>query len=204
MQQFTSIIFDLGGVILNIDFSKTSSAFKKAGVADIDQMYSQESANELFRNLEVGKITEDQFCEAIRNVSGTKLANKSIVDAWNALLLDFRVETINYIKLLRTKYKLFLLSNTNSIHYREFYKIYEKTMETESFDALFQKTYYSHLIGYRKPDVSAFQYVLEDNSLSAEECLFIDDTIHNIEGAKRAGLNTIFLNPEMRVEELGL
>lgn len=202
MPHINAIIFDLGGVILNIDYNKTSQAFKNAGVTMIDEMYSQRAADLLFQNLEIGKISEEEFFNSIRNVSGTSLSNDQVVAAWDAMLLDFRTGTLNHIKTLRPKYKVYLLSNTNSIHLRQFYKIYEQQNPGGQFEDLFDAVYYSHKIGCRKPDVAAYQYVIEANDLKAEECLFIDDSIQNINGAKLAGLQTLFLNAEMRVEDL--
>ena len=200
MQNSKAIIFDLGGVILNIDYNKTSEAFKKAGVKNIDDMYSQKTADKLFQNLEEGKISEAEFYNSIRAVSGMALKDEEITKAWDAMLLDFRKETLDYIKTLRPKYKVYLLSNTNSIHLRQFYKIYEQLNREHSFEDLFDAVYFSHLIGLRKPDAAAYQYVLENNNLEAEECVFIDDSYQNIEGARTAGLQTFFLTSEMRVE----
>jgi putative hydrolase of the HAD superfamily len=202
MQSRKAIIFDLGGVILNIDYNKTSEAFKKAGVQNIDDMYSQKTADMLFRNLEEGKITEAAFFNSLRAVSGIALSDQQITEAWNSMLLDFRKETLDFITTLRPRYKVYLLSNTNSIHLREFYNIYKRLERDELFEELFDAVYYSHLIGYRKPDAAAYQYVLEKNLLKAEECVFVDDSFQNIEGARLAGLEAIFLAAGERVERL--
>lgn len=204
MQNINSIIFDLGGVILNIDYNKTSEAFKNLGVINIDEMYSQSSANQLFQNLEEGKISEIEFFDSIREESGIILTNEEIINAWNKMLLSICKETLGYIKTLRSKYKVYLLSNTNTIHLKQFYHIYDQTIGKEPFDSLFDATYYSHLIGIRKPKAAAYEYVIDKNDLKVNECVFIDDSIQNIEGAKLAGLNTIFFTSEMRVATLGL
>ena len=204
MQYLKAIIFDLGGVILNIDYNKTSKAFKDAGVSNIDEMYSQKNADALFQNLEEGKISEEHFFNSIREVSGTNLTNKQITQCWNSMLLDFRADTLASIKKLRPRYKVFLLSNTNSIHLRQFYKIHSSLPDDQEFEDYFDAVYYSHLIGFRKPDAAAYQFVLEKNQLNANECLFIDDSYQNIEGAQRAGFQTVFLTSEMRVEQLDL
>ena len=199
MNNLKAVIFDLGGVILNIDYTKTSEAFKQAGVLDIDTMYSQKSADLLFQNLETGMISEKDFFDSLR-AHAPHLTDAEIINAWNAMLLDFRTETLDFIKTLRPKYKVYLLSNTNSIHLRQFYKIYEQLKRGHSFEDLFDAVYFSHLIGLRKPDAAAYQYVLENDNLDAEECVFIDDSYQNIEGARTAGLQTFFLTSEMRVE----
>ena len=202
MQPLKAIIFDLGGVILNIDYNKTSAAFKAAGVKNIDEMYSQKVANQLFEDLETGKVTQTQFYDEIRNSGMVELTNQQIKKAWDAMLLDFREETLLFIASLKSKYKIFLLSNTNSIHLSRFYEIYDSMKRQSTFESLFDEIYYSHLIGARKPDLAAYQYVIDRNNLNAGECLFIDDSIQNIEGARLAGLNAIQLTSEMKVEEL--
>ena len=204
MQNLKAIIFDLGGVILNIDYNKTLEAFCELGVVDFDEMYTQKSANPLFEKLEVGKVTNAQFFDEMRSAAGRHLSDLQITKAWNAMLLDFRLDTLTFIENLRPRYKVFLLSNTNSIHLDAFYKTYANQIGTKPFEELFDGAYYSHQIGFRKPDSAAYQFVIEKNKLKSEECLFIDDSYQNIEGANLAGLNTIYLTPAMKVERLDL
>ena len=109
--------------------------------------------------------------------AGKTVTKDDIIKAWNSILLDFRKESLDYLEKLKKKYKLFLLSNTNIIHLDAFNTIFELTINKHSFDSLFDKAYYSHEIGLRKPGPAAFEFVLKDNNLKAEETLFIDDTI---------------------------
>jgi putative hydrolase of the HAD superfamily len=146
----------------------------------------------------------DLFYDEFRSTTNTTLSNDQIKDAWNALLLNFRNESINALPGLRNKYKLYVLSNTNEIHLQEFQKRFAIEMNLSSFDDLFDATYYSHRIGFRKPNADAFQFVLEKHQLIAEETLFIDDSINNIETAQQLGLQTIHLLPQMKIEDLGL
>ncbi len=204
MQNIKAIIFDLGGVLLNIDFKKVSNAFKALGVDTFDEMYSQSEVNMLFENLEVGKINEEEFCNGINTHSGKSIIADNITTAWNSILLDFRTESLACLKNLKNRYKLFLLSNTNSIHLEAFNKIFEKSIGKGTFNSFFDKAYYSHEIGMRKPDASAYLYVLNENNLLPEETLFIDDTLKNIEGARAVGLQTIFLSDGKKIEDLNL
>jgi epoxide hydrolase-like predicted phosphatase len=204
MQNIKAIIFDLGGVLLNIDFKKVSNAFKALGVNEFDDLYSQSEVNQLFGDLETGKISEEKFCIEIKKYTPQPVTNNDIINAWNSILLDYRKESIEYLKQLKSKYKVFLLSNTNIIHHKAFNKIFTDTISPESFDSCFHKAYYSYKIGLRKPDATAYQYVLKENGLLPEEALFIDDTLKNIEGAKAAGLQTIFFDKVMKIEDLGL
>lgn len=203
MQQTKAIIFDLGGVLLNIDFRLSEKAFAELGLTNFADFFNQFHSNDLFRKLETG-MDDDLFYDDLRTATGLSLSNEQIRDAWNALLQDYRPESVAVLPQLREKYKLYLLSNTNEIHLKEFQRRYELWKPGELFDDLFDAAYYSHRIGHRKPNASAFEFVLEKHQLNATETLFIDDSINNIEAAQQLGLQTIHLQPGMKVEELGL
>ena len=204
MQNIKAIIFDLGGVILNIDYNKTSKAFTNLGVKNFDEMYSQKNANPLFHDLEEGKINEEEFYNAFKRSTQLKLSDQQIKTAWNAILLRYREEALQTLATIKNKYRLYLLSNTNSIHHKEFNKIFEDQIGSGSLNDYFDKAYYSHEIKLRKPGKDAYQYVLKENNLFPSETLFIDDSIQNIEAAKSLGLQTIFLKEGMKIEDLGL
>lgn len=203
MQQTKAIIFDLGGVLLNIDFRLSEKAYADLGLTNFADFFNQFHSNDLFRKLETG-MDDQLFYDDFRSGTGLQLSNEQIRDAWNALLLDYRPESVAVLPQLKQKYKLYLLSNTNEIHLQEFQRRYEAWKPGELFDDLFDAAYYSHRIGHRKPNASAFEYVLEKHNLIAAETIFIDDSINNIEAAQELGLQTIHLLPGMKVEELGL
>ena len=204
MQNIKAIIFDFGGVILNIDYNKTYKAFTNLGVKNFDEMYSQKNANPLFHDLEEGKINEEEFYNAFKRSTQLPLTDQQIKTAWNAMLLRYRKEALQTLSAIRHKYKLYLLSNTNIIHYKEFNKIFEEDIGPGSINNYFDKVYYSHEIGYRKPGNEAYEYVLQQNNLDAIQTIFIDDSIQNIDAAKALGLQTIFLKEGMMLEDLGL
>jgi glucose-1-phosphatase len=203
VKDIKAIIFDLGGVLLDIDYHLTTDAFKNLGVENFNRMYSQADANPLFQRLETGKIKPEEFCQEIMEYVPGVSCEDDVVEAWNSMLLHFRKESIEELKRLRNKYKVYLLSNTNYIHFQSFNKTYKETIGGNFID-LFDKAYLSHEIGHRKPDSEAYQYVLNENNLKPAETLFIDDSIQNIEAADKLGIKTIFLKMDMRVEELGL
>jgi epoxide hydrolase-like predicted phosphatase len=203
MQQTKAIIFDLGGVLLDIDFKLSEKAFAELGVTNFSDFFNQFHSNDLFRRLETG-MEDDLFYDDLRTATGLSLSDEQIRDAWNALLLDFRPESVAVLPQLRNKYELYLLSNTNEIHLQEFQRRYEVWRPGQVFDDLFDVAYYSHRIGHRKPNASAFEYVLQKHGLNAAETIFIDDSINNIEAAQQLGLQTIHLKAGMKVEELGL
>lgn len=203
MKNIRNVIFDLGGVLFNIDFSLTEKAFTALGVNDFSSFFTQFHSNDLFVKLETG-VAEHLFYDDFRAASGLNLSNEQIRDAWNALLLDFRMDSIAALPGLRSKYKIYLLSNTNEIHMQEFHRIYRTLFAESSFDDLFDAAYYSHRIGQRKPNAASFEFVLKKHGLVAEETLFIDDSINNIEAAQKLGIQTVHLLPGMKIEELGL
>lgn len=204
MQNIKNIIFDLGGVILNIDFKQTELAFAKLGVGNFNAYYTLQSVSPLFEQLELGLITPEVFYDQFRKIVTVSLSNKEIEEAWNALLIDFPPERIKWLKEISEKYKIYLLSNTNKIHYDAFMKLFENQIGKSSFNDYFIKAYYSHKINLRKPSIKSFEFVLEKENLIAEETLFIDDSETNIGAAKKVGLNTIHLRSPHTVLELDL
>jgi FMN phosphatase YigB (HAD superfamily) len=204
MQEIKNIIFDFGGVFIDVDYKKTEKAFITAGITNFHDLYSQHAASPLFEQLEKGEVDSDHFHTGLRNASGTSLTGQQIDDCWNSMLGDFYPEAIEKAKELQERYRIFLFSNTNSIHYECVMNKYQKQFGKRDFDSLFEKAYYSHTAGIRKPYPEAYEWVLKDAGLTAAETLFIDDTISNIEGAKQAGLQTIFLEPPAKMWELAL
>ncbi len=202
MAPIKNIILDLGGVLLDLDYKLTSLEFQKLGVTNFDDLFTQFNANDLFEQLETGKISNQIFYDSIIQYCKAGTTQQEIEKAWNAMLLGFRTETIQTLQLLKQKYRLYLLSNTNSIHLAAFKKIFTADTGTPLLDVYFDKCYYSHEIQMRKPYVATYQYVLKDGGMQAEETLFIDDSIQNIDGAKEVGIQTHLLLPTERLEDL--
>jgi putative hydrolase of the HAD superfamily len=197
-----NIIFDLGGVLLNIDTSKTNAAFEKLGVKGFSNSYSLNKADALFDELEKGMRSEMDFFNGIRNITGLPLNDNDIRLAWNALLLDFRTQSLNMLKQLKSGYKLYLLSNTNSIHHLAFHESFKKQTGEANFDDYFIKAYYSHHTGLRKPEKEIYEFVLKDAGIIAGETMFIDDLLKNIEPAQALGMQTCQLRPGEKIEDL--
>lgn len=204
MQSVKNIIFDFGGVFLNLNFKLTGDAFAALGVKNFTAMFNQHHSNDLFEKLETGKISPDTFYEAFRKESGTQLTNEQIRDAWNALLLDFPPERVQWLNEIRHRYHIYLFSNTNQIHYDHFMADFRKNNNGADFNSYFIKAYYSHEMGLRKPNVESYQAIIKEQQLNPNKTLFIDDTTKNIEGAKRAGLHTIHLVAPQTILDLGL
>lgn len=202
MKGIKHIIFDLGGVIINLDYQLTYKAFEALGVKEFTSLYNQFSLNSLFDDLETGKVAPEVFLDEMQKHTAPGTTHQQIVDAWNAMLLDFPLRRLQILQQLRQHYGLYLLSNTNEIHMQAFNKILEESRGIPSLAAFFDKAYYSHQIGLRKPFKESFELVLDENGLDPAETLFIDDTLPNIEGAKVVGLQTIHLLPPKTMADI--
>lgn len=204
MQPIKNILFDLGGIFLNLNFGLTEKAFRNLGVTHFSEMFTQHHSNPLFIQLETGKLGETEFYENFRKQSGTSITDEQIRNAWNALLLDFPTERLEWLRNMGKKYTVYLFSNTNIIHYQAFMEIYRQATGKQDFNSYFRKAYYSHELGLRKPDPASFSRILAEQGLAAEETLFIDDTFKNVEAAQSLGMQTIHLVAPRTVLDLAL
>ncbi|UKN00086.1 HAD family phosphatase [Paracrocinitomix mangrovi] len=194
---FSAIIFDLGGVILNLDYNLTINAFKKLGGSNFEQLYSQAQQDKIFDQYETGKISSQQFIDYLRQFLPSNTSDQTIRDAWNIMLLDLPEQRIQLLKNLSKKHQIFLFSNTNDIHYKAFTSsLADQYGDPNLLDQLFIQTYFSHMVGERKPDAAAFNTVINDHQLNPSTTLFIDDSIQHIEGAKSIGIHAYHLQNE--------
>ena len=196
-----NIIFDLGGVLLNLDFQRTFQAFERLGVQNFERYFQQSHSHPIFADLEKGKVDPGTFYSLFRLTTGLDISDASVAHAWNAMLLDFRDASMEYLNSLKGYYRIFLLSNTNQIHLEAFRAIYFRQYGNHAFDSHFEKAWYSHELGLRKPDRECYTTVLERHGLVPHETLFVDDTLVNIEGAEKAGIHTLHLSRGKTIEE---
>jgi putative hydrolase of the HAD superfamily len=196
VNSINAIIFDLGGVILDLDYWLTIDAFKKLGCKDFNSLYNQQKQNQLFDDFETGKISASKFRNQLQNQMNISLTDNEFDNAWNAMLIELPVKRIQLLQNLKRKYPIFLLSNTNEIHIKAFQKIIASTIGYTTFKDCFKMVYYSSDIGLRKPNSDCFEMVLTENDLTAEKTLFIDDSAQHINGAKAIGIQTHLLKKE--------
>ena len=183
-----NIIFDLGGVILNLDQERTIRAFKKLG-ADLDELNSQST---VFKDFETGKVDDAYFIHYLKTVLKGNVESEQIIRTWNAMLLDMPKQRVELIQSLKGKYRLFLFSNTNTIHMNEIFSFTDKILGKGVFTGLFEKMYLSYEMGLRKPNPDSFHALMKDADLKGFETVFIDDSKINLKGAMEAGLHTIW------------
>lgn len=194
IQKLDAIIFDLGGVILNLDYNLTIEAFKHLGGERFDELYTQANQSHIIDDFEIGKATTEEFIRFMLDFLPAENQSQTIVDAWNKMLLDLPTSRIELLKHIGSQKRIFLFSNTNAIHYSEVLQILKTEFGNKNlFNELFEKAYFSHIAGVRKPNKEAFQLVLDENQLDPSKTLFIDDSIQHIEGAQKVGLQTYHL-----------
>jgi len=201
MENISTIIFDLGGVIMDIDVKKTLNAFSKLGIQNIHEYFGHGFAASFFSAHEAGRISDEVFLQEIKNLIGGEITDDAVIEAWNALLLRFPSERIALLNKLKSRYRLFLYSNTNAIHQEKFSEIYRQSFPGE-LDGLFEKAYYSHTLGQRKPDEAGFKQIIRENGLDPKQTLFVDDALMNVEGAIKAGLKGLYLPPGIFITDI--
>jgi len=200
-KDITTVIFDLGGVLFDIDYQRTQKAFQKlATITDFNEVYSQQKQEGIFDEFEKGNISPTKFRQGLRNWLPERVTDEQIDSAWNALLIGFPAERIAMLANLKDKYNLFLLSNTNEIHLVEVMNML-KIHTPEGLDKVFKKEYYSCRMGLRKPDKQIYERVLTENKLNPANTLFVDDLAQNIEGAQLIGLQILHCTPGTNLNE---
>ncbi|MBP6335308.1 MAG: HAD family phosphatase [Bacteroidia bacterium] len=197
-----NIIFDLGGVLFDINYQNIIDDFKKLGIQQFDSLYTQLKQDHLFDQLETGAISASQFRDTIRSIAKQDFDDSQIDLAWNSILIGFPQRNVNLLLELKKQYRIFLLSNTNEIHETAFRKMFQAEHESRDFDLLFEKVYLSHRIHLRKPDPEIFNLVLRENNLILEETLFIDDSLQHVKGAESIGLHSYCLKKDEWVGDI--
>jgi len=189
-----NIIFDLGGVLFNIDYTLTINAFQKIGVNDFDKIFTQKNQSDLFNRLEEGKINAEEFTKELSQISGVVLNKNEVSWALNTMLFNIPAYRFDLLNELKKKYRIFLYSNINEIHATEIHRIIKENHGFPNLNQHFEKVYYSHELGIRKPNPQGFIEIINEQQLNPHETLFIDDSPQHVEGAKKAGLQSVWLD----------
>lgn len=190
-----AVVFDFGNVVINIDVEKTISAFAELSFkssARVKQLFTEA---EVFRKYETGFYADDEFRDVIRQVLSYPLNDQEIDQAWNALLLDVPKKRLDFIDNLKLKYPVYLLSNTNNIHFEQCKSYFRNTFGIANFELLFNETFLSYKMGLWKPDYKIYDAVINKANLNPQEILFVDDNQDNVDAAADMGIQCIKINP---------
>jgi glucose-1-phosphatase len=190
-ENITAIIFDLGGVLLDLDLQKTFDAFEALGFNGFDQHFDSYSGSPFIETFEEGKMTNEAFIATVKTYCNEGTTTEQILTAWNAMLGPLQPQKVELLQQLKKQYKLFLYSNTNALHVAHLHLYYNTTFGSETFRNMFEKIYYSNELSIRKPNASGFLKIMEEQNLQAQNTLFIDDGKMHIASAKDLGLVTI-------------
>ncbi len=197
-----NIIFDLGGVILDIDENVVYKELEKMGI-EISELAHSKEFMEILSKFDTGIYTAATFRKKTKQFIGQeKMTDEKFDSIWNAMLLDIPRERIEAIEKVKKHYKIYLMSNTNVIHYDLYVRDLQLRFGYNEFDELFNKSYFSFAEHLEKPDPRFFELILDHEHLLPEETLFIDDTAENIEAAKSLGINTYHISREELVRNL--
>ncbi|MBR4962290.1 MAG: HAD family phosphatase [Muribaculaceae bacterium] len=194
MREYTTIIFDLGGVIINLKKQNCIDAFKALGYDSVDKMLSEYRQDGEFLALEEGRVSPEEWRNIVRQSISSPVMDEQIDDAFNAFLVDIPIEKLRMLRALKSKYRIAMLSNTNKVMFEskipELFKIEGLTIE-DYFDDFFL----SYKMGMSKPSPEIFIKVAEELGIEPNEALFIDDSQANVDAAAKLGFQTMCVKP---------
>lgn len=186
-----NIIFDFGGVLVNLDRKRCIDAFTRIGAGAIAGYVDECRQEDLFHDLEVGDTGVGQFCDAVRQAcGGCNATDEDICGAWDALLTGIPRRRLDKLAGLKRDFRLVLLSNTNPIHWRKAVDDYF-TQGGLNVNYYFEKTYLSYEMRMLKPDEEIYRKVLDSSGMDAGDTLFIDDSKANCAAAERLGITSM-------------
>jgi putative hydrolase of the HAD superfamily len=197
-----NILFDFGGVIINIDPYSVIYELAKLGVDNGMELHLHLKEQKAYSRLEKSEISPAEFRDMVRGFTGKALSDEEIDHAWNSIIKDIPQHRIDLLERLKMNYRIFLLSNSNSIHYEYYNQYVRKNFNYESLDSIFDRAWYSFRMGLYKPDPKIFKAVLKEGGLIAGETLFIDDNEKNVVAAKKVGLKGYHLKEGEDVVEI--
>jgi FMN phosphatase YigB (HAD superfamily) len=197
-----NILFDLGGVILDINVQATRQRFYEMGLPSMFMHYPENMVTDLFFKYETGKLDTGEFRDEVRRLSGLDVTDAEIDEAWTAMLVGIPSERVFLLQRLSVRYDLYMLSNTCPMHVPVFEKMFRDASGI-SMHELFRKIFYSFEIGYHKPDREAFEYVIRHAGIVPGETFFLDDNIHNIKTSQELGFRAIHIHERTSLLALG-
>jgi putative hydrolase of the HAD superfamily len=192
-----ALIFDLGGVIIDLAVHKTVEAFSALSGLPHQTIKEAYLKHSQFFEYERGELSDTEFRNALRRIfSMTDVTDHQLDECWNAMLVGLPMEKLNLIDRLKQKYSVYVLSNTNNIHME---CVHSRLLNGKQLDTYFHKCYYSHQLGMRKPEPEIFEHVLKDSVRTAAQAIFFDDNPQNVEAANKVGITAILIQHPDRI-----
>lgn len=182
-----NIIFDLGGILVGLDSARSIAAFEAIGAIEISKYIKGHRTEDLFLDIEIGRKQTSDFCNDVRSIAHTEADDNSIIDAWNALLTSIEPQKLDIVEHLSHNYRLFLLSNTNDMHWQRCQQLSVESTGRQ-LSSYFEHCFLSYEMRMKKPSCEIFAEVLQKANLKASETLFIDDTLENCSAASAMGI----------------
>lgn len=197
-----NILFDLGGVILDLNVNATLEAFLHMGFPKELLNYPENFYTDVFYKYETGKTTTGEFRDSIREITKVDFRDEDFDRAWNSMLARVPLKRISMLRTLSKKFSLYMLSNTSPLHIERFQQMFRDTAGFP-LSEVFTHCYYSFETGKHKPDSAAFKDVIISAGIKVEETLFLDDNIHNVKAAKELGFHVIHITNNLKMEDVG-
>ena len=192
MSKIKNLIFDLGNVIIDLDMERTFAQLRHYLGADYEASLKNLFDKDIFIEYEIGNMSETEFLHSLRAVANVPVGIGQLREAWNAMLLEIPFKRLEMLERLKSKYQVFLLSNTNESHLYYVHGYLKTIYGIENFEErFFHRPYYSHLLGLRKPNSDIYEFVLKDAQLKADETMFFDDLSWNVKAAQSVGIQAV-------------
>jgi putative hydrolase of the HAD superfamily len=196
--KYRNLLFDFGNVLIDLDIPLTFERIK----ALVKKDASEEVINEAVLKYETGKISTDIFINTLLSQCPPKVQALDIIEAWNSMLIGMPAYRFEMLTMLKPKYNLYMLSNTNELHIEWIQRYLKKQHKIDDFEKqYFDDVYYSHLVGDRKPNVSIYEHVIKDAGLTPSLTLFMDDVQENLDVASKLGFGTYRVKEKEEIAE---
>ncbi len=202
MPLFKNLIFDIGNVIVDIDYAVPVREFQKLAITDFSTIVSYSKQHHIFDQFEKGQISVNYFHNELRKFLRPDVTDQQILAAWNSILLDYPAYKFDLLQQLKSNYRVLALSNINETHVKAIDEAVKEKFGAKAFSDYFHHAYYSNEVGWRKPEKEIYALVIAKENLTPAETFFVDDKPENVEAAKEAGLQAYELKHPSELENL--
>lgn len=187
LAELDTIIFDLGEVIVDLDPQAVIREFSRITDGKGSDLRELIVGSPYLYRYETGQVTDQEFVHEINQLFGTRISFEEFRHAWNLMIKAISPRRLELMQKLMATHRVLILSNTNAMHEVYFDEMVQSVTGTP-MKAYAHTAYYSHLIGYRKPNEDIYEFVIKEQGLRPDRALFLDDKEENIQAARRVGL----------------